>query len=52
MKLIFYFIRKHFFDGPHQHDLNNTPLPEDRPGGYDWGDGRPLGEQQQQHQQQ
>ena len=36
--------RKLLFDGP-QNDPNYAPLPEDRPGGFDWGDGRPLGQQ-------
>lgn len=35
---------KLLFDGP-QNDPNYAPLPEDRPGGFDWGDGRPLGQQ-------
>lgn len=43
--------RRHFFDGPQQ-DPNYVPLPEDRPGGYAWGEGRQLHEQEQQEQQQ
>jgi Derlin-2/3 len=39
-----------FFDGP-ANDPNYAPLPEDRPGGYDWGNGRVLNQQEQQEQQ-
>lgn len=34
--------RKYLFDGAH-HDPNYAPLPEDRPGGFEWGPGRPTG---------
>ena len=36
--------RKVLFDGA-QNDPNYNPLPEDRPGGFEWGDGQPLGQQ-------
>ncbi|XP_003384135.1 PREDICTED: derlin-2-like [Amphimedon queenslandica] len=42
---------RHFFDGP-QNDPNYAPLPEDRPGGFAWGEGRQLQPEQQQQQQQ
>lgn len=37
--------RKRLFDGA-QADPNYQPMPEDRPGGFEWGQGRPAGGQQ------
>ena len=39
----FVFHRRYMFDS-HQDDPNYNPLPEDRPGGFDWGQGQALGE--------
>lgn len=39
--------RKVLFDGGPA-DPNYVPLPEDRPGGYGWGEGRQLNEQREQ----
>lgn len=39
------YFRKRLFDGP-QADPNYQPPPEDRPGGFEWGQGRPVGGQQ------
>jgi Derlin-2/3 len=45
-----YFMRW-LFDGP-QADPSYQPEPEDRPGGFDWGQGAAAGDQQEQQQQQ
>lgn len=34
--------RKIIFDSP-EDDPNYNPLPEERPGGFDWGEGQRLG---------
>lgn len=39
--------RKALFD-PVEEDPNYNPLPEDRPGGFDWGAPRPPQQDQQQ----
>uniref|UniRef100_A0A8C6KJP0 Derlin n=1 Tax=Nothobranchius furzeri TaxID=105023 RepID=A0A8C6KJP0_NOTFU len=35
-------IIKMLFDSPEEEDANYNPLPEDRPGGFAWGEGRRL----------
>ena len=47
--LLLLYFRRYFFDGP-QNDPNYAPLPEDRPGGFAWGEGRQLQPEQQQQQ--
>lgn len=42
--------RKALFD-PVEEDPNYNPLPEDRPGGFDWGAPRPPQDQDQPQQQ-
>jgi hypothetical protein len=39
--------RKYLIDHHHD-DPNYDPLPEDRPGGFNWGEGQQLGENQNQ----
>ena len=36
-------LMKTLFNGP-QADPNYNVLPEDRPGGFNWGEGRPVGQ--------
>ena len=43
-------LRRWLFDGP-QTDPNYQPEPEDRPGGFDWGQGVAAGGEQQEQQQ-
>lgn len=38
-----FFFRKAIFDG-NEDDPNYNPLPEDRPGGFNWGEGQRAGE--------
>lgn len=40
--------RKTIFDAPPE-DPNYQPLPEDRPGGFNWGDGQPVGAAENEH---
>lgn len=35
---LFYFCRRKLFDESPEFDNNYTPLPEDRPGGFNWGE--------------
>ena len=38
---------KYLLEGPEQ-DSNYDPLPEERPGGFDWGQGERLGDEDRQ----
>lgn len=40
--LLFYPSSKMLFDTPEE-DANYNPLPEERPGGFAWGEGQRLG---------
>lgn len=40
---LFYHFRKSLFDT--QEDPDYNPLPEERPGGFNWGEGQRVGEQ-------
>jgi Derlin-2/3 len=40
--LVMLSFRKTIFDGPVE-DPNYHPLPEDRPGGFNWGEGEQVG---------
>lgn len=44
--LILVVSRKRIFDGP-QAEPTYQPAPEDRPGGFDWGEGRQMDQEDQ-----
>ena len=46
MLLCSLFFSKYLFDAPHE-DPNYNPLPEDRPGGFEWGQGAQVGDRNQ-----
>ena len=46
-RCLFFYSSKYLLEGPEQ-DSNYDPLPEERPGGFDWGQGERLGDEDRQ----